>query len=153
MKVYADTSFLVKLLGSEERSEGAVAEFQRLNRPRLPFLRLHWLETTTAFRQRAFHARRSGSVKERAGAARIRDASLARVDRWVARGWLVEKTLDWDGAMELACELSARHVDRSGGRSFDLLQVAYAIQLKSEMFVTTDRTQREIARAEGLEVP
>jgi predicted nucleic acid-binding protein len=153
VKIYADSSFIVKLLATEPGSEEAIALFQRLNRPRLPFLPLHRLETATAIRQRAFHARRSGLTRERSAAIRIRDAALARISRWRERGWLVEKTLNWESAIDLACELSERHVDRSGGRSFDLLHIAHAIQLNSEILLTTDELQAEIARAEGLDVP
>jgi hypothetical protein len=153
MKIYADTSFLVKLLGNEAGSDDAVAEFQRLDRPRLPFFPLHRLETAVALRQKAFHARRAGAAEERSSAVRIRNASLARVVRWTERGWLVEQSADFEGAVRIACELAERHVDRTGGRSFDLLHVAHAILLKSEILLTMDRIQGEIARSEGLEVP
>ncbi len=57
MRIYADTSFLVKLLSDEPGGAEAVAEYRRLNRPRLFYLPLHALEVENAIRHRAFHAR------------------------------------------------------------------------------------------------
>jgi predicted nucleic acid-binding protein len=90
MKVYADTSFLVKLVTRESGSQEAMAEFRRLGLPRLLFLPLHALETTNAVRQRAFHLRHSIEAGQRGGIARERDAALARIEGWLKRGWLVD---------------------------------------------------------------
>ncbi|HOA61334.1 MAG TPA: hypothetical protein PKK57_08240, partial [Verrucomicrobiota bacterium] len=46
MKVYADTGFLVKLVTHEAGSEQAMAEFRRLDSPRLVFQPLHALEVS-----------------------------------------------------------------------------------------------------------
>ena len=59
MRAYADTSFLVKLITDEPGSEAAMAEFRRLDFPRLFFLPLHGLEVANAIRHRVFHLRRS----------------------------------------------------------------------------------------------
>ena len=152
MRTYADTSFIVKLVTTEPGSEAAMAEFRRLKFARLFFLPLHALEVTNAIRQRAFHLRRSLSSNERANIVRERDAALARIERWLGRGWLTDAAADCDEALQRARTLSEKHTDRLGCRGFDLLHVALALELKCELFLTSDRLQGELARAEGLAV-
>lgn len=150
MRVYADTSFLVKLVTTEAGSEEAVAEFRGLDFPRPFFLPLHALEVANAIRHRAFHLRRSVTGGQRAAVARERDAALARIERWLRRGWLIEATADCDEALQRARKLSERHTERLGCRGFDLLHVAFALELRCEAFLTADRIQGNLARAEGL---
>jgi predicted nucleic acid-binding protein len=152
MRAYADTSFLVRLVATERGSLAAMAEFRRLDFPRLFFLPLHALEVTNAVRQRAFYLRRGARGGSRAGIARERDTALARIDRWVHRGWLVEAAADCDAALLRATALSERHTERLGCRGFDLLHVALALELECEAFLTSDRVQSALARAEGLNV-
>ena len=152
MRTYADTSFLVRLLTDEPGSEPAMAEFRRLRFPPLFFLPLHDLEVTNAIRQRAFHLRRSADSNQRAAIARERDAALARIERWFSRRWLIGGAVDLDEALPRARTLSERHTERLGCRGFDLLHVALALELDCETFLTADRVQGELARAEGLAV-
>jgi predicted nucleic acid-binding protein len=152
VRVYADTSFLVKLLSDEPGGVGAVAEYRRMNRPRLSYLPLHALEVENAIRHRAFHERRIRSSNERAQIGRERDAALARVDQFLKRGALVEITLDMDPAMDRARELSAMHSEKIGARAIDLLHVACALLLESKVFLTSDERQAALAKAEGLQV-
>lgn len=152
MRAYADTSFLVKLVADEPGSQAAIAEFRRLNFPALFFLPLHALEVTNAICQRAFHLRRTTESGQRAGITRERDAALARIERWVKRGWLTEVTADCEEALLNARVLSEKHAERLGCRSFDLLHVAFALELECETFLTSDRIQGALARAEGLNV-
>ncbi len=129
-----------------------MAEFRRLDFPALYFLSLHALEVTNAIRQRAFHLRRITPSGQRAGIARERDAALARVDRWLSRGWLLEVTLDWDEALLQARQLSVRYTEQLGCRGFDLLHVAIALQLRTEVFLTSDECQAKIAKSESLRI-
>jgi predicted nucleic acid-binding protein len=152
MRAYADTSFLVKLVADEPGSEAAMAEFRRLQFPRLFFLPLHALEVTNAIRHRAFHFRRIRQSGHRAGIARERDAALARIERWLKRGWLIDATADCDEVLPRARSLSEMHTERLGCRSFDVLHVALALELECEAFLTSDRIQGALARAEGLNV-
>lgn len=150
MRAYADTSFLVRLVATESGSEQAMAEFRRLDFPPLFFLPLHGLEVTNAIRYRAFHLRHGAGSGQRAGIARERDAALARIERWLGRGWLIEATADCDEALLRARTLSEKHTERRGCRGFDLLHVALALELECEAFLTADRGQGDLARAEGL---
>ena len=152
MRAYADTSFLVRLVTDESGSEAAMAEFRRLDFPPLFFLPLHGLEVTNAIRQRAFQRRRSAASGQRGDITRERDAALARIERWLQRGWLSEAAADCDEALMRARTLSQRHTERLGCRGFDLLHVALALELECEAFLTSDRIQGALARAEGLDV-
>ena len=152
MRAYADTSFLVKLLSEEPGAAEAIAEYRRLRRPRLFYLPLHALEVENAIRHRAFHERRNRPAGERAQIKRERDAALARVGQYLKRGALEEITVEMDSAFDSARQLSATHTDQLGARAIDLLHVACALLLESEVFLTSDQRQAELAKAEGLQV-
>lgn len=152
MRAYADTSFVVKLVTDEPDSRAAMAEFRRLDFPPLFFLPLHQLEVTNAIRQRAFYQRRTIASGERGAIARGRDTALARIERWLKRRWLIETTVDSDEALLRAQTLSAKHTERLGCRSFDLLHVALALELECDTFLTADRIQGALAKSEGLAV-
>ena len=47
--------------------------------------------------------------------------------------------------------LSERHTERLGCRGFDVLHVALALDLNCDTFLTADRIQGDLARAEGFE--
>ena len=152
MRAYADTSFLVKLLTEEPGTTRAVADYRSLGRPSVFFLPLHGLEVSNAIRQRAFYLRRSTPSGERAAVTRERDAALGMLKKYIERGAFVESAIDLDGAITVARTLSEKHTDRLGCRGFDLLHVALALELKCEIFLTSDRLQGELARAERLAV-
>ena len=150
MRAYADTSFLAKLVALETGSEAAVAEVRRLGHPRFFYLPLHALELRNAIHQRAFHLRRAAPRRERARIAPERDAALARIDRWLARNWLLAVDLDLTQAFAQARSLAAQHTERLGCRAFDVLHVACAVSLGTERFLTADAIQGSLARAAGL---
>jgi predicted nucleic acid-binding protein len=152
MRVYADTSFLVRLVTEEPGTEAAMADYHRLGRPALFYLPLHSLEVANAVRQRAFRLRRSPSASERAVIKRETETALALLSKFISRRVFIEISQDMDTAIELARSLSARHTERLGCRGFDLLHVALALELECEAFLTSDRIQGTLARAEGLDV-
>lgn len=51
---------------------------------------------------------------------------------------------------EQALLLSRRHTRQNGVRSLDVLHVAIALELESEVFLTFDRGQKRLARSTGL---
>jgi hypothetical protein len=57
-----------------------------------------------------------------------------------------------DTAVELACRLSAKRTARLGCRGFGLLRLALPIELECDAFLTCDRAQGALARAEGPDV-
>jgi predicted nucleic acid-binding protein len=152
MRNYADTSFLVKLLTQEPGTAAAVGDYRRLGRPALFFLPLHGLEVTNAIRQRAFHQRRTLGSSEKSGVKRERDTSLALLHKLISRRALIEITMDMDPVIQRARKLSEKHTERLGCRGFDLLHVALALELECDTFLTADRIQGALARAEGLDV-
>lgn len=152
MRAYADSSLILRLVTGEFGAQRAVAEYRRLGRPSLFFLPLHALEVENGIRQRAFHERRVLPAGQRARITQERDAALARLLAWVTRGALKELVMDMDLAMDRARELSATHSEKTGARAIDLLHVACALLLESEVFLTSDQRQATLAKAEGLHV-
>ena len=152
MRTYADSSFILRLLTAEADSAAAIAEYRRIGLPPLFFLPLHAPEVRNAVRQRAFHERRSSSSRKRAHIARERDAALDRLERFLSRRTLLDVALDMDAVIERATGLATAHTERLGTRAIDLLHVASALVLDSEVFLTTDERQARLAKAEGLKV-
>jgi predicted nucleic acid-binding protein len=152
VRIYADSSVILRLVTGESGAQQAGAEYRRLGRPWLFYLSLHALEVENGIRRRAFHERRVFPSGRRASIARERDAALARLAGWVKRGALKELTLDMDRAMDRARHLSAAHSEKLGARAIDLLHVACALLLESEVFLTSDQRQAALATAEGLQV-
>lgn len=151
MRIYADTSFLVKLLTQEPGTAAAVADYRRLGRPPVFFLPLHSLEVANAIRQRAFHQRHTLPSSNRIAIRRERDTSLGLIRRYISQRAFIEISHDMDAAIESARGLSAKHTERLGCRGFDLLHVALALELQCDTFLTADRIQGALARAEGLD--
>jgi len=152
VRAYADSSFLLRLVTGETDSPQVVAEYRRLGSPKLFYLALQALEVRNAILQRAFHQRRSISSGARQHVARERDAAFARLEHLLARRALLEVTLDIGAAITRAMNLSTAHTERLGARAIDLLHVASALTLESELFLTTDGRQAQLAKAEGLKV-
>ncbi len=152
MRTYADSSFILRLVTGEAESPQVIAEYRRLHAPKLFFLPLHALEVRNAILQRAFYQRRSRASGERAQIARERDVALARLEHLLARGALLDVALDLDAVIARAADLSRTHAERIGARAIDLLHVAGALSLESELFLTTDGRQAQLAKAEGMKV-
>jgi predicted nucleic acid-binding protein len=152
MRAYADSSFILRLVTTEADSEAAIGEYRRIGLPPLFFLPLHALEVRNAILQRAFHERRSLPARERLQIGRERDAALDRLERFLSRRTLLDVALDMDPVIGRATDLAIAHTERLGARAIDLLHVASALALNSEVFLTTDNRQAHLATAEGLKV-
>ena len=77
---------------------------------------------------------------------------MPRLERFVARRALLEVTVDMETAIVGAVRLSNAHSEHVGARAIDLVHVSSALILESELFLTTDARQAQLAKAEGLEV-
>jgi predicted nucleic acid-binding protein len=152
VRAYADSSFILRLVTVEAESEDMMAEYRRLDYPPLFYSPLHALEVRNAILQRAFHQRRSITSRQRNHIARERDAALGRLQHYLHRRALLDVTLDFESAIDYASKLSTTHTERIGARAIDLLHVASALVLESEIFLTTDVRQAQLAKAEGLKV-
>jgi hypothetical protein len=152
VRAYADSSLILRLVTGESGAQQAAAEYRRLGRPSLFYLPLHALEVENGIRQRAFHERRVLPSGQRTRITQERDAALARLVAWVARGGLKDLVMDMDLATDRARELSSTHSEKTGARAIDLLHVACALLLESEVFLTSDQRQAALAKAESLHV-
>ena len=152
MRAYADSSFILRLVTAEADSGAAIGEYRRIGLPRLFFLPLHALEVRNAILQRAFHERRSLPSRARQQITRERDAAFDRLERFLSRRTLLDVTLELDAVIRRATDLASVHTERLGARAIDLLHVAGALALESEVFLTTDDRQAQLAKAEGLKV-
>src|SRR5690349_2239342 len=102
MRAYADSSFILKLLGGEADSEAAVGEYQRAGKPELFFLRVHELEIMNAILQRAFHQRRTATGGLRRLIAREKEESISRFENVAFRRRLIETTLEEESVHQRA---------------------------------------------------
>ena len=152
MRAYADSSFLVKLLSQEPDSPAVVAAYRRLDRPPLFFLPLHALEVRNAIYQRGFFQRHTGSADERTQISRQQTAALSKLEQMVERRGFLPVAAEWDAALDQSQELSDKHTAATGARAFDILHVAFALQLNCELFFTSDERQARLAKAEGLKL-
>lgn len=152
MTVYADSSFILRLIAGEADSEAAVAAYRHAGRPVLPYLWVHQLEVENALRQRAFHESQVRPARERKGIQEDMDASFARLGQLLRRRGLTSVAMDLEAVVARSLQLSADHTQRLGARAIDVLHVAAALHLGVGQFLTFDRRQSKIARAEGLEV-
>lgn len=152
MRAYADSSFILRLVTGETDSPETIAIYRRFGAPKLFYLPLHALEVRNAILQRAFHLRQSISSGERGRINRERDTALSRLDVLLARHTLLDVTVDLEAAIGRAASLSSAHTERIGARAIDLLHVASALLLESELFLSTDHRQAQLAKAEGLKI-
>lgn len=139
---YADTSFLISLFTTDANSAAADA-YVRLAVAPFPLTPFGRLELTNAVQLR--HFRREITAAE-AGEV------LAAIASHLAAGALAP--IATPAAMfERAQALAGKHTARLGVRSLDILHVAVALELQAESFLTFDRRQARLARAEGLPTP
>jgi predicted nucleic acid-binding protein len=68
-------------------------------------------------------------------------------------GLMMVQACNLSQVVNLAKNLSQTHTVAKGYRSFDILHVASALQFGASCFLTFDRNQQDLDRAEGLSVP
>lgn len=152
MRAYADTSFVVALLAPHAGTGEAVDAYRRLRKPALFFTRFHEAEVMNALRLRAFMEGREGGVAQRATARRERGVAMARLKHYHALGVLRRTDVEWEAVLDRVLELSETHTERVGSRTLDLIHVAAALLLGSEVFLTGDARQARVAEGEGMKV-
>jgi predicted nucleic acid-binding protein len=76
-------------------------------------------------------------------------ATRALVQQDLSNGVLVVSPLT-TGIFVRAMQIARGRTPQLGTRPLDILHVASAMELKTDMFCTFDRKQEELARAEGL---
>ena len=149
MKVFPDTSFLCASYREQANSDRADAFLKRFEGP-LPVSSFLLLEFRQSVRLQArlFAKDRNKGFSEREGKEMLR---ALQTD--LASGELEMVAPDWADVHRIAEELSARHTTARGHRLADIMQVATAIHLGADAFLTLDANQRLLAEAEGMNVP
>jgi predicted nucleic acid-binding protein len=140
LKVYLDSSAIVKLYAPEAETPSVAAYVRGLKEP-LPFSHLHEIEVKNALRLKVFR-------KE--ALSRPVSRSIRTIDKDVGLQILKRPELNWVDVFRKAEELSKRFSPRSGSTSLDLLHVASCLLIPSRDFLTFDDRQAVLAKRAGL---
>jgi predicted nucleic acid-binding protein len=142
LRVYLDSSAIVKLYVPEVESPSVAAYVRRLKEP-LPFSHLHEIELKNALRLKVFRKEALSSPISK---------SIRTIDKDVGLQILKRPQLNWVDVFRKAEELSKRFSSRSGSRSLDLLHVASCLLIPSRDFLTFDDRQAKVAKKAGLHI-
>lgn len=140
MIAYPDTGFLVSLYG-EDRNSAEATELVKSN-PLFILTSLGEAEFVNALELQVF---RKQWTRQEAGDVyneflRNQAANIIRSQPFPAEAW------------ERAWKLTKRHGARLGTSTLDVLHVASALAFKPDVFLTFDKRQSKLAKAEGLRV-
>lgn len=139
---YADTSFLISLYTLDANSAAAAAYVRSAAAP-FPLTPFGRLELINSIHLRHFR----GEI-----ALAESKAALADLASDLAAG--VFSPIPTPPAMyERAQSLISRRTALLGARGVDIVHVAAALEIHAESFLTFDRLQSRLARAEGLATP
>ena len=149
--IYADSSFIVRLVTSDLGSEEVTAQFRRLRRPQLAYSSFLSLEITNALNLQILARKTSTRSRERSAQVAQITAAASRLERMLERKLLFPVSYDWEECLRIAKELSNKYTPSLGTRTLDLIHLAAAIVLKAELFLTCDKKQARVAKAENRE--
>ena len=146
MNIYPDTSFLIALRFFDDVHHISATEYYE-EKGEETFLWSPWhrLEVSNTLRQLA---RGEQPVLREADARRV----IHRVETDVRLGYFLHMEADWRDVLRAAGEISAANAFERSCAATDLLHVAYAVELVSDLFVSFDDEQLELARGAGLRV-
>jgi len=142
MIVYADTSFLMAAYSPEPESMRVLAWLQSARQP-LPFTPLHRLEVRNAIRLRVFRGEITPDQRQQA---------FQEIESDLAGAVLEHIAVPWVDTLREAEDLAAKHAEKLGVRSMDLLHVGLAVTLRAADFFSFDTRQAALAKAAGLSV-
>ena len=140
MKSYVDSGVLVKLYIRERNSSEAISALSQFKS--LELNQLQELEIRNTFR--ALEGENHISSFQRAASEHELEADLIK-------GRLRRKFPDWALAFKEAMNLSQLYTAETLARSLDLLHVAIAVVSNSDLFLTGDKRQYEVAQRAGLQ--
>lgn len=149
MKVFPDTSFLCAKYREQSNSRRADAYHETLSNPlAVSSLLLLEFRQSIRFQMRLFSLDRSKGFAKTEGMAMLR-----ALQSDLAQGVFEMTAPDWADVHRIADMLSEKHTEENGYRMTDILHVATAIHLGSEVFLTFDANQKRLAEASGMNVP
>jgi predicted nucleic acid-binding protein len=138
--ICADTSFLVSFYGHDANSHAALEAAAARAEP-IAITVLNQFELENAIRFATFSkAITLATAHER----------LAAITADITAGQLDPVSVNLGVVVREARRLSARHSLSGGHRSFDILHVAAAVELRATEFLSFDKNQRALAKAAGL---
>jgi len=141
--IFCDSSFLASLFVETDKLHKAASRIaQKFSEP-MPYTLLGELELLNALRR---------GLAEKALDVTAHDASIRRINDDEAAGFLERRMINQIGHFEKARQLSKKFTGHLFCRSLDLLQVASALILSADTFVTFDKNQAKLAVAAGLKV-
>lgn len=143
MVICCDTSFLFSFYGDDVHSPKALNWLAKCKTP-LGLSKLNEFELANALRFAAFR---------QVYTPKFVAECLADFENDQLEGRIQILPTNLAAVLTEAHRLSETHTLVGGHRSFDILHVAAALQLKADVFLTFDHNQRLLAEAEGLEVP
>jgi predicted nucleic acid-binding protein len=143
MSDYADTGFICSLYAPDANTGRALNQMEKQRKP-ICFSWLNQVEFRNALRLRVFR-------KEISSSERDRSLNLLLAD--LSAGIFENVELAQSNVLIETERLSARHSEKLGTRSLDILHVAMAVVLGCERFLSFDIRQVKLARAAGLSVP
>ncbi len=148
MTIYPDTSFVVASRVPQDTFYTEAVDWFGANQDEVwlwsPW---HRIEVFNTIRQltRNPDSKRSVSVSEA-------KAMIYRLEADVRCGYFLHLEADWRDVLRAATEISAGNAFNRSCSATDLLHVAYAVELVSDLFVSFDEDQLELARGAGLQV-
>jgi len=141
--IFCDSSFLASLFVETDKLHKYASQIaQRFTEP-MPYTLLGELELLNALRR---------GVAEKALDTSTHDSIIRRINDDEAAGFLERRIINQIGHFEKARQLSKKFTGQLFCRSLDLLQVASALILGADTFVTFDKKQGKLALAAGLKV-
>lgn len=146
MRYFPDTSFLYSVYREQIHSPRADAVMKENTSP-LPVssLLLFEFRNSIHFQQRLFRVDRSRGFSKHEGATMLRNLTDD-----LNSGVLETVSVDWPEVHRIAEMLGAKHTAERGHRFADILHVATALHLGTEVFLSFDDNQRLLAEAEEM---
>lgn len=142
MRIYFDTSLLLKVYVLETNSPAALAALRTENSP-VPFTHLVELELRTAIRLKRGRGEITPTQQR---------AVLQTVEGDLAKGVLARPVYDLDSVYRRAETLSAKYAVSTMTRSADIWHVAAALEIGCYGFSSFDDRQRKLASLSKLKL-
>ena len=143
MKWYSDASYLVSAFGEDSNTLEAKCWLRQCADFPILITRLTVLEAETALRAAVADGRLTQEKMQ---------AAMADIHRSVLEGHLQRKDVPHHQWFPQGHRISMHATTGCVCRALDVLHVAAAVIVKAKGMLTFDKHQRELAKAEGLEV-